>query len=115
MKEFDIRDHIWDIYRIASENNKDIILGFKMFIKNIELGYARYSGAPDVDFSKLSNIWNNLPESYRKHEKNIFNKLLKTSIDSLCDAWAKRDKYEINRISHSFHLSYGIKIIDLDT
>ena len=110
MKDFDIRNYIWNIYEICDFHNlTNLNLAFDMFIENLNLGYERYEGA-NLEYEYLSNIWNNLPDSYHVHEKIIFKRVLDSSYGKLCELWNKKDKEKFIFICKSIRMKYGIKI-----
>ncbi len=110
MKDFDIRDYIWNIYEICDfQKISNLNLALNMFIENLDLGYERYDGTC-LNYKELSKIWNGLPNSYRIHEKLIFKKVLDTSYGKLCKAWNNKNKNKFNTICKSVRMKYGIKI-----
>lgn len=115
MKDFDIRDYMWNIYEISNYNKLDNTrIALDMFLENVELGYARYEGASNIDYSKLSEIWNNKPESCHIHEKIIFNKVLHVSYSRLCKAWKRGDREAFNEACRVSLMMFGVKATDPD-
>lgn len=107
MKEFDIRNYIWNIYEISSFYKlTSVYSALDMFIENLDLGYSRYAGT-DLDFETLSKIWKQLPKSYHTHEKAVFHKVLDVSYGRLCDAWKSKNKEEFDKAC-KVRMTYGI-------
>ena len=110
MKDFDIREYVWNIYELCNFHKlTNLNLALDMFIENLDIGYERYEGA-NLEYEKLYDIWANLPESYRAHEKMIFKKVLDNSYGKLCEAWNKKDKDNFTTICKSVRMKYGLKI-----
>ena len=115
MKDFDIRDYMWNIYEISNyQKLNNVRLALDMFIENIQLGYDRYKGASGVDYKLLSKVWNSKTESYHIHEKIIFNKVLHVTYKKLCDAWKHQDRAAFNAACRVSLMMFGIKATDPD-
>lgn len=108
MKEFDIRDFIWNIYEICEFHKlTNLNLAFDMFVENLNLGYDRYEGTY-LNYEELHKTWSQLSDSYQMHEKMIFKKVLDSSYGRLCDSWNKKDKENFNSICRSVRTKYGL-------
>lgn len=99
MASFDIRKYMWNIFEIYRTQDIDNVrLALDMFIANMELGYDRYDGASDVDYSKLHDVWDDMSEAEHVHEKLIFNKVLTKVYLQLCDAWRAKDRRKFDSL-----------------
>ena len=108
MKEFDIRDYIWNIYEISNFYKfTNVYSALDMFIENLDLGYNRYAGT-DLDFETLSKIWKQLPKSYHTHEKAVFKHVLDVSFSKLCDAWKSKNRADFDKAC-KVRIIYGIQ------
>lgn len=89
---FDVRDYMWDVFEIRNFNNLlNIRSAFDMFIVNIELGQKRYDGA-DLNYYKLNKKWNMLFDFQKKHEIEIFNKIIDKEYIELLTMWRNNNK-----------------------
>ena len=107
MKEFDIRDYIWNIYEISSYYKlNSIYTALDMFIENLDLGYKRYAGT-ELDFESLSKVWKQLPKSYHTHEKAVFRHVIDIAFGKICDAWKAKDRDKFDKACR-VRMIYGI-------
>ena len=115
MKDFDIRNYMWNVWEISNHNKlNNIRIALDMFIENLELGYERYGGASGVDYNSLSKIWRRQSESYHTHEKIIFNKVIHKSYTNLCDAWSSRNRAKFEEACWVNLMMFGIARTDPD-
>lgn len=100
MEVFDIRNYIWDIFKI-SKNQQYLNLreALNMFLVNIELGFDRYEGS-NIDYLKLKPKWNMLSERGKKRQLYIFDYIIKNFSVFILRSCLKSDKETINRFKY---------------
>ena len=86
-----LKEHIWDIYCIAKENNAQTDVARDMFIANLNQKSERYKGA-NVDYEALGTAWQSMTLSEQHHEKVEFNEITKKYLVPLSKAWRAKDR-----------------------
>ena len=96
---FDIRNYIWNIFEISiTQKLGNVRAALDLFIINVELGYSRYNGADYLDYSNISDLWNELSESDKNRQKKIFNNIICKVFTKLSKAWYTRDRQVFNAL-----------------
>lgn len=94
-----LTDHVWEIYQISRQNKVSInISGIDMFIANLELGYDRYKGASNIDYSELGKEWAKIPKLSQDKRKLQLKNFISRYSTSLSKAWLADDRETFDSI-----------------
>lgn len=70
-KILDLRPYMWYIAKVGAANDKDYTIALEMFVTNLKLGKAEYTGADELDYADLSVIWNGMTEDERARQREL--------------------------------------------
>ena len=90
---FDIRNYMWNVYEIYNYHKLDSLYkALDLFMTNVQLGMARYSGATGANYVDMQIKLHNTRKKKVLLQRKIFESCLLRNESKLKEAWESRNR-----------------------